>query len=150
MSYYALGGILRIVQGLSWWLLWFFALWIYFDGKRWRRKGVAVYPGLVAGVFLIAYIATIIWYYFYYGWGYGYYSILTDVVGYLPIIFIIGYMVLRKVRYAQIAKEENPPLPPAPAWQRWFFLIIFFIPVLLVVVLLIFFAVIFRSGFHLF
>ena len=149
-GFWGFGGLLTVA-------FWFSSIWIYHDAKEWRRKGVPVRPGLVAGTLLLAFLGANIFesfvvrawtYQLYYSVGRGYAPgyLLSFLPLLLPAALFCAYWFLRSTRYAKIAEAGNPPLPNAPRWTKWFFIVIFFLPIMfpLVLIFLLF------SAFHAF
>ncbi len=121
---------------------WFSTIWIYYDAKTWRRRGVPVTPGFIASLFLVI-AAVLEWLSLLAAdelqriiWGGYYYSYFTSLfrgvfmIGALVICFL-AYLIWRTVKYQKIAVQGNPPLPAAPAWTKWLFIVILILPLLL-------------------
>lgn len=140
-----LGIPMYLIGFLQYLLIWVFAIWIYFDAKAWRRRGVPVSPGRSAGLFLFGYYITFIILLFSGISGRLDYMIGTGIE-YLQFVFMIGYVIRRSTHHARIAKMENPPLPPTPAGHKWFFIFIFILPLILVLMLYLFVTTLFHGG----
>lgn len=129
-----------------------FSIWVYFDAKKWRGRGVNVRPGVIAGLLLLIYYVIVVVEFgggfFSYGYGYSY-STARFFIQFMPLIpplILVGiYFYLRQVRYAKEASADNPPLPAAPAWTKWFFIAVFFLPPILAALAIIYFFAVFRG-----
>lgn len=120
------------------------SIWIYFDAKNWRRKGVNIYPAVPATGFLIFYLffaslnsllyilSTGFLKDFIFNW-----RQLSDLVfWYLPILISLGIYFLKRKKYQRIAKQGNPPLPPAPWASTVLFVLVLVSSIIFVVFLL--------------
>lgn len=128
-----------------------FTIWIYFDLKKIRQGGIKVNPGLIAGLFLIGSYALSAFLFFGSRFYYSniYYSILYSLPGGPGLIILAigvgGYFILR-ARLKKKISLDNPPLPPAPRWGKWFFAGIIFLPLILLFLLIFIFARLFGGS----
>ena len=127
------------------------SIWMYFDLKRFRTRGVPVRPGLFTGTFVfLYYLAEIVIGFgssrFFYAYSIGYEAerYLFNIVYLMPLVFAAIYFLFRR-RFATQAAQELPPLPPAPRWHAWFFVIILLLPIIAIAVLFVFLMFIFRA-----
>lgn len=122
---------------LMWVVMWLFSLWVYSDWKNLRKRGVNVWPGLVAGLFLLApyflgaYIELI------FLRGYQWQATTQGILDYeqlfsllvVPLLTPFVYLLVRSMLLSR-NKNSGIGLNPAPLWTFWFYIFCFFLPLI--------------------
>ena len=113
-------------------------IWIYFDLKKFRGRGVPVSPGGIASVFLIISVVAVLFAGFQFTLLFGhlpsslFYTIgpIADFI--LQFLVPLGiYLLLRTFHYQKLARLGNPPLPtPRFSFGNIIFILLLGLPLL--------------------